>query len=499
MENNDFNPAGQEFERPREEAADNSVPPVSPEQNGNPYAKTARAQSPFANGPYTTGYRPDSACQQGYVPPIPPQRPRKKGSGRVWKTILASMLVVALVISGCGVTAALVNSRWERKTNQMTDSFNRQLEALQKEIGNTSSSALPSGGSVPGSPMSSEGMTPGQIYARNVNSVVSVLNEASSGYGTAITSGSGFILSEDGYIVSNYHVVSGAEKLTVTMADGTEYEAKLIGYDSGNDVSVLKIDAEGLPCVTIGSSDALSIGDAVVAIGNPLGTLTLSQSVGYVSGKDRTVATDGSNINMLQIDAAINSGNSGGPLFNMNGEVVGITTAKYSGTTSSGASIEGIGFAIPIDDVIGIISDLRDYGYVTGAYLGVMVRDVDSDAVQNYNLPLGAYVDQVTDGYCAQAAGVQAKDIITALGGVRVKSVTELTRALRKMDAGQQTTITVYRSGSELTLDITLDEKPNDTEPQVTIPQDDENMPQSTDPEEWFNYFAPFFGFGSRG
>ena len=158
---------------------------------------------------------------------------------------------------------------------------------------------------------------------------------------------------------------------------------------------------------------------------------------------------------------SIKSCNSVGPLFNSRGEVVGITTSKYSGTTSSGASIEGIGFAIPMDDVIGMLEDLRQYGYITGAYLGVMVRDVTMEVHQFYGLPLGVYVDSVNVGSCAHKAGIWAKDIIIRLGGYDVENMTDLTRALRKFKAGEESTVTIWRSGVEMVLEVVFDEKPH--------------------------------------
>jgi serine protease Do len=181
----------------------------------------------------------------------------------------------------------------------------------------------------------------------------------------------------------------------------------------------------------------------------------------------------------------------------MYGEVVGISTAKFSGTSSSGASIEGIGFAIPMDDVIGMIEDLRDFGYVTGAYLGVMVRDVDTTA-QTYGLPAGAYVQEVTAGTAAERAGLKAQDIIINLGGYDVRSVTDLTRVLRRFEAGQTTTLTVYRAGQYVNLSITLDEKPVDNTTQQ--PQQSQQPQQPTqpgnDPYDYFNPFDYFFPFG---
>jgi serine protease Do len=204
----------------------------------------------------------------------------------------------------------------------------------------------------------------------------------------------------------------------------------------------------------------MQVGDQVVAIGNALGELSSSLTVGYVSGVDRDITTDGTVINMIQTDAAINSGNSCGPLFNAKGEVIGITTAKYSGTTSSGASIEGISFAIPLDDVIDMIEDLRDYGYIKSAYLGVMVWEVDATVADTYNLPQGVYVEEVTAGACADRAGVHAKDIIVELGGYTVRSMNDLSRALRAYEAGETVTIVVWRAGQQVILKVTLDEKP---------------------------------------
>lgn len=416
-------------------------------------------QSPFADSPYVMygGY--------GNVPPAQPE-PRKKSSGKGWRRVLAAVLVMILVAGGCGTTAVLVNQHWEKETEMMTAVFNQKIAALQEQLNEASSKNT----SVSGNPVISNGesLEPSQVYARNVESVVAISNQGrtTNVYGQiseTASSGSGFILTEDGYVVTNFHVVEGATTLTVITYDRKEYPAKLVGFDAANDLAVLKIDAKGLQPVTVGSSDALIVGDRVAAIGNPLGELTSTLTVGYVSAKDRVINTDGTLINMMQTDAAINPGNSGGPLFNMKGEVVGITTAKFSGTTASGASIEGIGFAIPIDDVIGMIDDIRQYGYVTGAYLGVMVRSMDEGTAKLYGLPVGAYVESVTSGGSADSAGVQAKDIIVNLGGYDIANINDLTRALRKFQAGETAIVTVFRAGKEVNLTITFDEKPHET------------------------------------
>ena len=260
-------------------------------------------------------------------------------------------------------------------------------------------------------------------------------------------------------------------------------------------MAVLKItESVQLQAVKIGSSDDLLVGDQVVAIGNPLGELTSTLTVGYVSAKERDVTTDGKTINMIQTDAAINSGNSGGPLFNSKGEVVGITTAKYSGNSSSGASIEGIGFAIPIDDVMPLVDDFINYGYINSAYLGVMVSEMDAATANYYGLPVGAYVQEVTPGNCAEAAGVMAKDIIVAIGDYEVKNVSDLTKVLRKFKAGDETTITVFRSGQKLTLPITLDEKPRENTTQTPAAPENGKLPENGSYEDWYNYF-----FGPKG
>ena len=474
-------------------------PAEAPESHVYRGVGAGQKESPYADSPYVTGAAPrQDPIHYGYQYQPQPKPPKKekahRGNSSVWGRVLAAVLVVALVAGGCFITAFSVNSAWEKRSSADMAQMNEKISALEKQI---SEAAKSSGNSVSGSPVAtSDGMTPGQVYAQNVDSVVTISCTIQSRvYGQVAkgaSSGSGFILTSDGYVVTNYHVVEGATAITVITHDGTEYSATVKGTDSNNDVAVLKVEAQELPPVTLGSSDDLVIGDMVVAIGNPLGTLSATQTVGYVSGKNREVTTDNTVINMIQTDAVINPGNSGGPLFNMRGEVVGITTAKYSGTTSSGASIEGIGFAIPIDDVLGIIGDLQNLGYVTGAYLGVTVQDVDSDSVSKYGLPTGALVVSVTDGGAADRAGIQPKDIITGIADTKVTSVNTLTRALRSFKAGDTTTVTVVRGGQTLSLTITLDERPRDLDSSSS--QTDPSMPQEGDYDEWYDFFRRYFG-----
>ncbi len=312
----------------------------------------------------------------------------------------------------------------------------------------------------------SEFLSPAQVYANNVEAVVGISNESTSynvfGQPTEYaSSGSGFIVTSDGEILTNYHVIQGAQTLTVTLYDGSQYPAAVIGYEAASDVALIKIDAQGLKTAKLGNSSDLYVGAEVAAIGNPLGELTYSLNVGYISSMERSVNTDGTPIDMMQIDVSINSGNSGGPLFDMKGNVVGINTAKYSGSTGSGTTIEGIGFAIPIDDVKLIINDLRTNGAVLDrAYLGITASSITSSEAKRFNLPMGAYVESVSEGSAAQKAGLEVGDIITAMDQHKIEQFEDLSSALKKYRAGDQSVITVYRSGKSLELKVVFDAKP---------------------------------------
>lgn len=445
-----------------------------------PTQKPSR-HSPFENSPYEMNHQTytQPSFDSSFQTPAPKKPKRKKA----WKAILSCVCALALVAGSCGITAFALNRYWEhkdRQTNEMLDQLYQQIQELKKEIKDNSFTG--NGNSISGSTNTSAvGLTPGQVYAKCVNSVVAIVAQsAQSG-----SSGSGFILSSNGYILTNYHVIQGSSTITVTVYDGTEYPATAIGYDDTNDIALIKVEAEGLPYATLGSSDALIVGDQVAAIGNPLGELTSTLTVGYISAKERDVTTDGTIINMLQTDAAINAGNSGGPLFNMKGEVVGIITAKYSGSTASGASIEGIGFAIPIDDITGKIEEIRENGYVSTPYMGV--------SVSNQSQGVGAYVVSVEPDGGAQAAGVRAGDIIVGLGDQDITCVEDISKALRNFKVGDTTTITVFRSRRLLDLTITFGEKPQaDSQAStddVQIPENNSQIPDSDDYPNWWDFF----------
>ena len=399
--------------------------------------------------------------------------PRKKKHIALKVTALALVCAIAGGAGGAGLTAMMMNRQEPAASAEaaVPAMGENRAEAPKETVRNQPGGETdkPAVNALVTTSTGEKNMTPQEVYNQNVNAVVGI-NVTGTKAGTNVwgyvtpfaASGSGFIISKDGYIVTNNHVIESADDITVSLFDGTSYEAELVGTYGENDVALLKVEADDLPCVTIGDSSKLAVGDEVAAIGNPLGQLTFSLTVGYVSALDRSINTDGTPINMLQTDAAINSGNSGGPLFDMSGRVVGITTAKASSSGySSGASVEGIGFAIPINDVVDIINDLREHGYVTGeAYLGVSLRELDADTVKSYSLPMGVFVESVSEGSCAEKAGVRKGDIITALDGDAVESYNELSLALRRRRAGQDVEMTVFGEGDMMTLQGVLDEKP---------------------------------------
>lgn len=312
-------------------------------------------------------------------------------------------------------------------------------------------------------------MTPAEVYATYVNSTVGITASITTNYwgyqSTAPASGSGFILSEDGYVVTNYHVVDGSSSISVSLYDGKEYPATLIGYDESNDVAVLKINATGLAPVVLGKSSQMHVGDNVVAIGNPLGELTFSLTAGTVSALNRDVTMEtGVTMTLIQTDCAINSGNSGGALFNMYGEVIGITNAKYSSNSYGSASIDNIGFAIPIDDVQSIIESIIEKGYIAKPYIGVSVSDVSEESL-SYGLPKGAAVRDVVKDSPAEASGLQVSDIITHINGEAIEGSTDLVAFIRASKVDDVLTVTVYRRGQTVELTLVVGEQVNSAMP----------------------------------
>lgn len=299
------------------------------------------------------------------------------------------------------------------------------------------------------------------IAKLTANSVVEISTETvvrGSFLGQYISEGggSGVILSTDGYIVTNYHVIEDARKITVKLRSGEEYEATLCGKNSEKDIAVLKIDANGLQPAIFGDSSKIEVGDTAVVVGNPLGSLGGTVTNGIISALDREINLGDTTMNLLQTNAAVNPGNSGGALFNGRGELIGIVVAK-----SAGSDIEGIGFAIPINDIKDTISELKDYGYVRGkVQLGVMLIDVTSESLARmYRVDeLGVYVQSVTDNSDAEIAGVKAGDRIVKFADKEISKADEVKSVLGEMKAGESAEMVVARNGKKYTLRIVLSE-----------------------------------------
>lgn len=387
------------------------------------------------NGGGYNGYSYASAPQQ------PPQKPKKKHPALL--RVLACLGVVALGIGG-GFGGAILASYTGLTGNQVV------VQQVQRDTTDASTT-----NSTDGTAMSVQ-----QIAAVVSPSVVAITTEQMSGsqtwfggYYVQSGAGSGVIISQDGYILTCAHVVSGATSIKVQLDNGDTYDATIVGSDSTSDIAVIKIEATGLTPAVIGDSDALAVGETVVAVGNPLGTLSNSVTDGIISALNREVTVEDNDMTLLQTDASISPGNSGGGLFNANGELIGIVNAK-----SSYSEAEGIGFAIPINTAMEIAQELIENGSVARPALGVMIYDV-TDANTAAQLGVngtGVYVVQVTAGGGAEAAGVQAGDRIIAVDDTAVSSSSSVKSYLKDKNAGDTVNLQVEREGKVLTLQVTL-------------------------------------------
>ena len=439
-------------------AAPEAAAPVSGDKDGEGYTEQVYADA---------HYEPEG---ESTVPPryyCPPERPvrearerkkkRSSGGGLLKAACLALVCAMLGGFVGSAITAGSLSDK--------VDALEQRVASAETAVSSVSAVQT----AVSASPVAVSGesgvMSPAQIYDMACRQVVGVTTDVTyTNYfgmkSSSAVSGSGFIISTDGYILTNYHVIEYAVQLdspiTVMTYDGTKYTATIVGTEQSNDIAVLKIDATGLSPATFASSDSLHVGDTVYAVGNPLGELEFSMSTGHVSALDRVITTQEKEaINMFQIDAAVNPGNSGGPVYNSLGQVVGVVTAKYSST-----GVEGLGFAIPSNDVTSIANDLITKGYVTGkAYMGVWMDERYSAMyAQYYNMPLGAYISDVSSGSCAEKAGIQKGDIITKLGGKEITSYTELKNIVKDYSAGDVVEVELYRAGESMTVTLTFDE-----------------------------------------
>lgn len=404
------------------------------------------------NGSDTQYVRPTPQNGGGATPPpaqpaSPDSSPKKKrrfNAGKAARSVAALVLAAAVGFGG-GVVGA-----------KMTSGTKVVLQTVERSGSSTASALSTSTG---GNELSYS-----QVSAAVSPSVVAITTEEVvysqwSWYGQSQVqsgAGSGVIISEDGYILTCDHVVTGASNITVTIGD-TDYTATIVGEDSTSDIAVIKIDATGLTAAAIGDSDALAVGEEVVAVGNPLGKLSGTVTNGIISALNRDVSVEGNNMTLIQTNASISPGNSGGGLFNMAGELVGIVNAKSSDTDA-----EGLGFAIPINEAITVAQDLLENGYVTGRpYMGISYYAVtDSSTAQQLGLSsYGIYIVQVVSGGPADKAGLQAGDRIVSIDGTEISEQSDMSSALGEYSAGDTISVTVARDGKMVTVDLTLGEK----------------------------------------
>ena len=379
--------------------------------------------------------------------------------------VAVAFLVLGAGLSTCGALA--LGLRWADQVK--SEAVSAAKKTAQKNSGSSSDSSKKQTTVVEGNREyavintstidTNELHTASEIYAANVNSTVGIATSVQYNYygydTTAAVAGSGFILTADGYIVTNYHVIEDGSDIKVTTFDNKTYAAEVVGYDAKNDLAVLKIDAEGLTPVILGSSDNLNVGDDVIAIGNPLGELTFSLTKGCVSALNRNVTlNDNLQMNLIQTDCAINSGNSGGALFNMYGEVIGITNAKYSNNGDSEASIESIGFAIPIDSVRNNINSIIEKGYAENPYIGVYAETVTDS--NGYNADGGIGISDIVPGSPAERAGIKPGDVIVKINSSDVTDVSDLKKYINDVGVGGELELTIHRNGQivEITVEV---------------------------------------------
>lgn len=458
----------------------NGSEPVNTNTSANNAVNSTNAYGTYHNAQYPTNNTPaytwnaQSAPQQNapvqpngqpvyYGVPVhqPQKQPKPKKHGSKFGLKLLAVVLCCAITSAASLGAFVVMIQNGVINVQSSEASSNAAFTISRVVnGDTSSdTSASSDGTV-------SAMSDQDIAAKLTPSVVCIQNyQVTQNYGfmqtdtsdssvSPASEGSGIIMSEDGYIITNAHVVEGATSLKVMTSDGETYEAQLIGSDTVTDLAVVKIDATGLTAAEFGSSEDLRVADKVMAIGNPGGhELSSSVTIGYVSALNRAIAnnTTGYTMEYIQTDAAINPGNSGGALINEYGQVVGINSAKISAT-----GYEGLGFAIPIDTAQPIISDLIQYGCVKDrAVLGISGQFIDSMTGRFYGLPQGEYVAQLNSSE-AQASGLQVGDVITAIDGQQLDSESTLRSAILSKKPGDTVTLQVYRSSTQQSATVEL-------------------------------------------
>lgn len=418
----------------------------------------------------------------------PNKKPKKKHTG-----LKVAAFVLAMVLVSGGSIGVYEGIRSSNADNSSSIVASNDSSAAESSTGDSSSSKKSDSSQSWIQLASTNGsMSVADIVKKVTPSVVGVQSTFSSsngsnnnpmngyggffGYGSQGNNGSqgmtgvgtGIIMSKDGYIVTNAHVIyddeygyGEASSVQIQMSDEeTTYDARIVAYDKEADIAVLKIDADNLTPAEFGDSSSCEVGEMVVAIGNPLG-LQFQNTVtcGIISALDRKVTINDNTMTLIQTDTAINNGNSGGPLINSSGQVIGINSAKMSSTYSGEATVEGIGFAIPMSEAKSIVDDLNNYGYVTGRpQLGISCQDVTEAVSQAYNIPVGAYIFSVTAGGAADQAGLQPGDVITGIQDQTISTTEELNAVKNQYKAGDTITLTYVRAGETKKVDVTLAE-----------------------------------------
>lgn len=407
------------------------------------------APSPMNSKPQHTGaYMSGDPEHRGNTP----KGKKRKGARAV--ALVAGSLAAVLIggTAGGAVTYSILNPQMEQMSNQIS-SLKTQID--MKLATPTAAVANPTGSNQPIADANGD-YSVAEVAELASPAVVAIgtksMQETVFGIQTVMAAGSGVIISSDGYIVTNNHVVSGSKETTVTLASGVEHSATIIGTDPTTDLAVIKIDDDvNVPFLTFGNAEDMNVGETVVAIGNPLGEFEGTVTDGVISGKNRNITVeDTPMLGLIQTNAAINSGNSGGALLNLKGEVIGINSAK-----TSAVGVEGIAFAIPSETVIPTIEQLIEYGQVKRPMLGITGQSVPSN---NYGLPQGVMVTAVNEGSASDRAGVQRSDIITAVNGNAVSSVNDINAYKAQMNVGDTMVLDIYRDGQELTLEVVLEE-----------------------------------------
>lgn len=387
---------------------------------------------------------------------------KKKNKGlKVFAGIMCAILCVGVVsLAGYGTYALVSNQQDQQSAEATTEGTDEQNQSSTTLVLNDKPSTSNSSASVDLSEGELTITERAEKVLPSTVGIVSYIQNQQSIFGGEQSQGSGIIISADGYIVTNEHVISGATSIKVVLQDDSEYNATLVGSDERTDLAVLKIDATGLTPAEFGNSDQMQIGEQVIAIGNPGGLeLAGTVTVGYVSAVNRSITTtNGNTVNCIQTDAAINPGNSGGALFDSYGNVVGIVYAK-----SSSVSIEGIGYAIPVNNIKDLVAQMindpdsvKDQTKGSQIMLGITIRDITEEMSKQYSMPVGVYITEVSSMSAAERAGLQKGDIITEFAGETVTSADDLNAIKAKQTSGDTVSVKIDRNGKTLTLDLVV-------------------------------------------